>query len=551
MAFHLSRKPHLLPHLLKTVAVVMIGCMGVFVFDTAGLCAPAPAPAAPELSAHEKQKLVRQAVAQYERKEIAKAKENLEKAQAVFPENYAVPYYLGLIYLEQGNRADAVFQWQKYVKMDPQSESALTIRKHLTLLLREQAREEAKRAVALEAALPAGPGDNRAIAVTSFRNLGSENLGPLGKGMAAMLISDLSQLPGLQVVDRIKLHALLEEIRLGSSGLVDSKTAPRVGRLLRARHVTSGSLADMKNERLIIASAVVDAYRKTNIGVQEAKGELKKFYDLEKEIACQIIEELGRDCSAAPAGFNKIHTRSMPALVAFSWGLNYFDEEKYPKARQWFQKALEQDPHFDLAAAALLATPTAAMISMDRSQMISTASANGLSSAVAGSAGAGRSTADPGEAESVGYPSVTTIIAGVAVVGGGVALAGGGGGGGGSSEQTSSTDLTGEWRGSWTDDTDTGEANFSLTQTGDAVSGSVTITGNDCLTKGSLTGTVSGTSATLSIQSDAETVSLSGTYDDSAKTLTGSWNFTASSSGCSDDTGEYAVTLTGDKNVDW
>ena len=37
--------------------------------------------------------------------------------------------------------------------------------------------------------------------MTSFNNLGSEDLGPLGKGMAAMLITDLSQVPDLRVVE--------------------------------------------------------------------------------------------------------------------------------------------------------------------------------------------------------------------------------------------------------------------------------------------------------------------------------------------------------------
>ena len=545
----LSRKPHLL----RFIAGVLICSTAGFFYYTTGLCAPAATQTAPELSAHEKEKLVQQAVAHYEQKEMAKAQEGLESAQTAFPENYAVPYYLGLIYLEQGNRAGAIAQWQRYVKMDPQSENALTIRKNITLLLREQAREDAQQAVAQEAALPGGPADDKSIAVTSFRNLGSENLGPLGKGMAAMLISDLSQVPDLQVVDRIKLHALLEEMKLGTSGLVDSKTAPRVGKLLRAKHLTAGSLADLKKERMIIASAVVDADRKASIGAQEAKGELKQFYDLEKEIACQIIEDLGKSCDAAPAGFHKIHTQSMPALVAYSWGLNYFDEENYDEARESFQKALEEDPQFELAAAALLATPTAAMISMDTSQMVSTASSNGPSSAVAGSSTAGSSVAATGTSGTVGFPPMTAIVGGVAVVGGGLALAGGGGGGGGSPEPTPNADLTGEWHGPWTDSEGTsGEALFSLTQTGNAVSGTVSVTGDDCLTTGTVSGTVSGNSANLSVQSGAETVTLDGTYDNAAKTLTGRWNYTASSSvDCAGDTGDYLATLTGGANIDW
>ena len=72
--------------------------------------------------------------------------------------------------------------------MEPEIEDSLKIRKHLTLLIREEAVEYAKQAVANEAALLSGPVADNTVAVTAFKNLGSENLGTLGKGMAAMLI---------------------------------------------------------------------------------------------------------------------------------------------------------------------------------------------------------------------------------------------------------------------------------------------------------------------------------------------------------------------------
>ena len=281
---------------------------------------------------------------------------------------------------------------------------------------------------------------------------------------------------------------------------------------------------------------------------------------MEKQIACQIIEDLGKDCDAAPAGFHKIHTESMPALVAYSWGLKYFDEENYDEARESFQKALEEDPQFDLAAAALLATPTAAMMSMDTSQMVSTASSSGPSSAAAGTAVAGTTTtagpsvAVTGTSGTVGFPPMTAIIGGVAAVGGGLALAGGGGGGGGGGgTEQPPANLTGDWRGPWTDSGGaTGEATLSLTQTGNTVSGTVSVTSDDCLTTGNVSGTVTRNSANLSIQSGAETVSLNGTYDDAAKTLTGRWNYTASSSvDCAGDTGDFLATLTGGADVSW
>lgn len=178
---------------------------------------------------------MRQGVEQYEQGDHDQAQKNLELANKVWPENYAAPYYLGLIYLEQGKRTAAIAKWKQYVEMDPNSENALRIRKNLTLLLRKEARDSAKLAVANEAALIRSPTDKNTVAVSAFKNLGSENIRPLGKGMAALLIYDLSLVPGLQVVERVRLQVLLEELKLGTSGLVDAGTAPKVGQAYNLR----------------------------------------------------------------------------------------------------------------------------------------------------------------------------------------------------------------------------------------------------------------------------------------------------------------------------
>jgi tetratricopeptide (TPR) repeat protein len=559
MARFLTRKPHLL----RVVVAVLICCLAGATFCATGFSAPAPAPEAANLTTQQKQELVRQAVAAYERGDQTKAQQSLERAKTVFPENYAVPYYLGLIYLQQGRRSDAIAQWQQYIAMDPNSENAVKIRKNLTLLLRQEAQEFAKQAVAEQASLVKGKVDDKTVAVTSFSYLGSQDLGPLGKGMAAMLISDLSKIPDLKVVDRIRLQALLEEMKLGGSGLVDPKTAPKVGKLLKARHVTSGSLADLDKQSLVIASVVVDAHRKAGIvSSQDAQGALKEFYDLEKNIACQIVQALGKNCETVPGGFYIIHTKSLPALVLYSRGLDEFDKENYDEARSMFQKSLDEDPKFDLALVALLATPTSAMLLMSYSQMASTAASSGPSPATAGSAVAkstagSAATASGGStgAGALGLSPTALTVAGVAAVGGALALSGGGGGGGG--EEKSSPppeDLSGIWRGTWTDNTDgtSGEATFTLAQTGSALSGTVSVAGDTCLPQGNVSGTVSGNSVNLTIQSSAESVTLSATYNATAKTLTGTWNYSASAStDCMGDIGSFTGTLTGGADITW
>jgi tetratricopeptide (TPR) repeat protein len=495
-----------------------------------------------KLSEKEKKKLVEKGVAQYQEGKRSQAKKTLQQAKAVFPSNYAVPYYLGLIYLEEGRRSDAIAEWQQYALMDPKSEDSYKIRKYLTLLNREEAVEYAKQVVANEAAILRVPVSNNTVIVNTFKNLGSDKFDPLGKGMAALLIYDLSQVPDLQVVDRVKILALLQEMNLGTSGLVDQRAVPILGKLMRARYVTTGNLANIDEENMQIASALIDAEQIDSVRIQEAQGALKRFYDLEKEIACKIIEDLGYNCDKLPGVFDKIHTKSLAALTSFSVGLDYLDQEKYDEARKAFQKALDEDPEFDLAEQTLMATPGSALRLMAKSEMISTLWASDLSSTTLSSASVGTAVAD--DDDGVGFLGITTaVVAGAAAV---VGLAAAGGGGGDdnsparSAEPLSEQNLTGDWVGTWSDSSGTNNGNISLNleQNSPSVTGTVSVTGSNCISTGSLSGTLTGNNLVSVIQTGSNTVSLNAnlfstslngtlefTSGNCARTL---WNFTAS-----------------------
>jgi tetratricopeptide (TPR) repeat protein len=139
-----------------------------------------------KMSNKEKKRLVERGVTAFETGHPDNAKELLLQAETAFPENYAVPYYLGLIYLVEGKKDRAILQWKRYIAMDTNSENQVKIRKYLTILMREQARERAREAVSQESADAAGPMKERAVAIAVFKDTGFEGFGPLGKGMAAL-----------------------------------------------------------------------------------------------------------------------------------------------------------------------------------------------------------------------------------------------------------------------------------------------------------------------------------------------------------------------------
>ncbi|MEK6598629.1 MAG: CsgG/HfaB family protein, partial [Gemmatimonadota bacterium] len=108
---------------------------------------------------------------------------------------------------------------------------------------------------AVTTALPAvAQQDTRpGVAVLPFENGGSygrnkDDYDALRRGIAGLMISELSRNPAVRLVDRAETARLLDEHALASSGRVDAGTAAKVGKLVGARYMVTGSFIDMYGE---------------------------------------------------------------------------------------------------------------------------------------------------------------------------------------------------------------------------------------------------------------------------------------------------------------
>ncbi len=386
------------------------------------------------------QALLEQGVAAYQNGNYQKAVEDLAKANSLAPDQSTVVLYLGLAQLKLGRTEKAIEAWEHYLKLEPstklerKSDLREKIPQYLTLLVAEENRRLAKDAVKQEKAI--GPGDPKTVAVTYYRNLGSPELAPLQKGLAALLIDDLSKVKDLKVVERDRMQALLDEMKLGESGLVDEKTVPKVGRLLGAGKVTAGTYVDQQGQegepQMKMASVVAESTTAAILSDRQTKGALGEFFDMEKALAFAHLKDLGYDeerlqSAGVFAEIEKPQTQSMKAIVAFSNGLDAKDRRNYAAAREGFEEALREDKDFTLAKKELLALPLLAL------------TAGGIAAAVESSVPATAVTTASGAAAGGGAGISTTAL----VIGGGVLVAGGaagaavasgalkGGGGGG------------------------------------------------------------------------------------------------------------------------
>lgn len=193
------------------------------------------------------------------------------------------------------------------------------------------------------------------VAVLYFNNKsGQDKLNALQKGMAVMLISDLSKVEDIQVVERIRMQALLDEMNLGATGLVAEETVPKVGKLLGASYMVSGDILGGKTQEILIDSSVLEILFETLTRQPIASGSLDELFRLEKEILFNIIDQMRVTVSPAKKQeLEKPLSASTAALLALFLGIDYSDKGRYAEAANMYQQALVADPELEMARSAL------------------------------------------------------------------------------------------------------------------------------------------------------------------------------------------------------
>ncbi len=208
-----------------------------------------------------------------------------------------------------------------------------------------ETRDWARDAVSMEKSMQAVT-TGHTLAVLYFHNRsGDVNLDPLQKGLSVMLMTDLAKIETIQLVERVKLQALAEEIGLGRSGIVAPETAPRVGRLLGARYLIGGAFFKEALEKLRLRSDLINVPEEKIFDQHQVLDTLDRLFDLEKEMLFKIIGALKIEI---PPARKKLlmepMSTSYPALVYFFRGIDKSDQGDYAAAAMFYKKALAEDP---------------------------------------------------------------------------------------------------------------------------------------------------------------------------------------------------------------
>jgi TolB-like protein len=211
------------------------------------------------------------------------------------------------------------------------------------------------------------------LMVLNFKNCTQEIFAgeyqPWEYGIASMVMTDIQSIGLFHIISREDLKKIIREQEFQYSGLVDEKNAVKIGRLVAATYILSGSFIVI-NGILRIEAKVFSVEKGTQLGAASIKGKTNHFFELEKQLVIKItkylnvilnereVAEIRRDIEtkSVDASLNN-YAGEMNVLKA-----NEFKEkgeiekanELLKKARKKFEQALKHDKKYKKARKNLL-----------------------------------------------------------------------------------------------------------------------------------------------------------------------------------------------------
>jgi TolB-like protein len=199
----------------------------------------------------------------------------------------------------------------------------------------------------------AAPDARPTVAVLYFDYSGKDaDMGVLRKGLAQMLISDLSTLDGVRLVERDRLEEILAELKLSQSGKIDPATAAKVGKLLGARYMVLGGYFDLM-ETLRADARVVEVETGKIVQSTGATGKPQDFLGVEQTLSDGIRKILATKATAAavtaalaPKPPAQLKTKT---ALRYSRALDAKDRGDKATAKKELAEVVKEQPDFRLA----------------------------------------------------------------------------------------------------------------------------------------------------------------------------------------------------------
>lgn len=193
------------------------------------------------------------------------------------------------------------------------------------------------------------------MAVMAFdNNTGDDKLLCLQAGFREMMVTDLSEIRMLKLVERARLQEVLKELQLGQGKEFEPNTVGKVGRMAGAKMILVGSYAGSLS-RLRIDARLIDVETGTVLLAEKSEGKTgEDIFAIEKKLVENIATKLSP--AASPSEIARLrlqHTDNLEAFQSYSKALSAREAGNLDEARKALRAALARDSRFDLASKTL------------------------------------------------------------------------------------------------------------------------------------------------------------------------------------------------------
>lgn len=209
--------------------------------------------------------------------------------------------------------------------------------------------------------------DPKTIAVLYFENnsvVDKDKLDPLKKGLADMMITEMTKIKGIKVVERQRIQAIIEELNLNETDMVDKTTTQKMGKLLGAKVMLFGGFSNLFNDKLRIDVRIVRTETGETLKAEEETGELDEFLTMLQSLVKKIATDLDVKISSEDEDrLEATKDGNFDGYVTYAQALNYEDQGKklekqgkksdaksaYENAKSLYQKALDESEGYEPA----------------------------------------------------------------------------------------------------------------------------------------------------------------------------------------------------------
>ena len=177
-----------------------------------------------------------------------------------------------------------------------------------------------------------------------------EELAPLSKGICDVLITELSDNPGIKVVERDQLQSILAEQKLASDGSADKATAIKVGKLLSAHHMIFGGFVTDPSGTMVLNLRSVNVETGEIEFTTNASDKTANLLALIHKVAVKTnaglkLPDIPRQVGEARAA--KDEKIPFQSVMLYSRGLEAKDKGDKAGAITLFNQALASFPGYD------------------------------------------------------------------------------------------------------------------------------------------------------------------------------------------------------------